>query len=305
MSYAPPEKVRQQMAQDSMWYVTTSRVWRGILNHSVTSVAASISFFVLLAFFPALAAIVTLVSLFIDPLRLDTLLGSYSELIPQGSVSVLMQQVRRLSEAEASQEQVVVFTPYVGFFMLVWSTNKGTKALFRGLNTIFDCRETRGFLAFTLATLTFTIGAIIFLVFALGAVLLAPAGLKILRIGGGPAYVIEILRWLLLLLIVSAVISVIYRFGPSREAFGWRSTISGSFLAATLWVASSALFSWYVSSFRSFVELYGSLSAVMGFMVWVWLSMIAVLIGAELDAALMKEKENKGAARTGEGRIAS
>jgi membrane protein len=87
------------------------------------------------------------------------------------------------------------------------------------------------------------------------------------------------------------VISVIYRYGPSREAFEWRSAIYGSLLAAALWVAGSAVFSWYVSSFRSFVDLYGSLSAVIGFMVWIWLSLIAVLIGAELDSALMKDNE--------------
>lgn len=275
-------------------YNISARIWRGTLDDNVAAVAASIAFFVLLAVFPAIAAVVTVVSLFVDPLRLEELLAAYSELVPRGSVSVLMQQIKRLSEAAGSQAEVVTFTPYFGFLVLLWGTNKGTKALFRSLNVIFDCKESRGFITFTLVTLAFTLAAIVFLVFSLGAVLLVPVVLKVIGLSGGHARWVEMLRWVVLLVIVSGAIAVIYRYGPSRKVAEWRSIISGSCLAAVLWVASSALFSWYVSAFRNFVELYGSLSAVIGFMVWIWLSSISVLIGAELDAALMKSSGAAG-----------
>lgn len=275
-------------------YNISAWIWRGTLDDNVAAVAASIAFFVLLAVFPAIAAVVTVVSLFVDPLRLEELLAAYSELVPRGSVSVLMQQIKRLSEAAGSQAEVVTFTPYFGFLVLLWGTNKGTKALFRSLNMIFDCKESRGFITFTLVTLAFTLAAIVFLVFSLGAVLLVPVVLKVVGLSGGHARWVEMLRWVVLLVIVSGAIAVIYRYGPSRKVAEWRYIISGSCLAAVLWVASSALFSWYVSAFRNFVELYGSLSAVIGFMVWVWLSSISVLIGAELDAALMKSSGAAG-----------
>ncbi len=289
------------MTRGSALYNITARIWRGILNDNVGAVAASIAFFVLLAVFPAIAAVVTIVSFFIDPLRLEELLAAYSELVPRGSISVLMQQIKRLSEAAGSQTEVVTFTPYFGFLVLLWGTNKGTKALFRGLNVIFDCKESRGFITFTLVTLAFTLAAIVFLVFSLGAVLVVPAVLKVIGLSEGHARWIEMLRWIVLLVIVSAAIAVIYRYGPSRKVFEWRSIISGSCLAAVLWVASSALFSWYVSAFRNFVELYGSLSAIIGFMVWIWLSLISVMIGAELDAALMKGSEAAGRPKAHEG----
>ncbi|MBD2750843.1 YihY/virulence factor BrkB family protein [Microvirga sp. BT688] len=282
------------MTRGIVIYNISARIWRGTLDDNVAAVAASIAFFVLLAVFPAIAAVVTVVSLFVDPLRLEELLAAYSELVPRGSVSVLMQQIKRLSEAAGSQAEVVTFTPYFGFLVLLWGTNKGTKALFHSLNMIFDCKESRGFITFTLVTLAFTLAAIVFLVFSLGAVLLVPVVLKVIGLSGGHARWVEMLRWVVLLVIVSGAIAVIYRYGPSRKVAEWRSIISGSCLAAVLWVASSALFSWYVSAFRNFVELYGSLSAVIGFMVWIWLSSISVLIGAELDAALMKSSGAAG-----------
>jgi membrane protein len=219
---------------------------------------------------------------------------AYSDLVPEGSVSVLVQQIEHLAKARDSHGRVLTLTPYIGFAMLLWSANKGTKALFRGLNAIFDCEESRGFVAFTLITLVFTGGAIIFLLFSLAAVLIVPVILKMIGLDEGYARLLDLLRWLVLLVIVASVIAVIYRYGPSRDVSGWRSILSGSTFAAVLWLGGTVLFSWYVSSFGSFVELYGSLSAVIGFMVWIWLSSIAVLMGAELDAALGQGRRVSG-----------
>jgi membrane protein len=274
------------MAMIRKWYNVAAAAYRRIIEDDITSVAASIAFFILLAGFPALAAVVTLISIFVDPSRLEALVKAYPDIIPQGSISILMQQIDRLSAAVGPQEKVRTFTPYVGFAVLVWGTNKGTNALVRGLNTVFGCNESRSFVKFTAVTLAFTFGAIVFFVFSFGAVLLAPALLKMLGLTEEHVLVFTMLRWLVLLVVVNAVIAIIYRYGPNRKASAWRTTLIGSSLAALLWIASSTLFSWYISSFSSFTQLYGSLSAVIGFMVWIWLSSIAVLIGAELDAAL-------------------
>ena len=103
---------------------------------------------------------------------------------------------------------------------------------------------------------------------------------------GGTAVVLKIIRWPILLVLVAAALSVVYRYGPSRGALQWRWITWGSAFAAVTWLAASALFSWYVANFGSYNKTYGSLGAIIGFMTWMWVSLIVVLVGAKLDDEL-------------------
>ena len=100
---------------------------------------------------------------------------------------------------------------------------------------------------------------------------------------GGTAVVLKIIRWPILLVLVATALSVVYRYGPSRRALQWRWITRGSAFAAVTWLAASALFSWYVANFGSYNKIYGSLGASIGFMTWMWVSLIVVLVGAKLD----------------------
>ncbi len=136
--------------------------------------------------------------------------------------------------------------------------------------------------------------ALLFLVLALGPVLGIPIALDMLGLGGTWALALDVLRWPALLVVVAAAAAVIYRFGPSgRRSRSWRSIASGALVAALLWIGGLALFSWFVSRFGRLDEVYGSLSAVIGFMVWIWLSAVAVLVGAELDGAAQGDREGE------------
>jgi len=260
------------------------------MDDEVGSVAAGVAFFVLLATFPGLAAVVSLVGLFADPSRVDALLGTASQVLPASSTEVIARHVNRFVSAAKSTEnpRALSFTPFFGFAMLLWSTNKGTKALFRALNAIYGQEERRGFLVFTLLTLSVTLGSLVFVVFAIGAVVVLPMIVDVLGFPETEARLLDVLRWPVLLFVVAGVLAVIFRYGPSggRKNANWRSIVAGSLCAAVLWLAGSFLFSLYVTTLGSFTELYGSLSAVIGFLVWIWLSIIAVLVGAELDAAI-------------------
>jgi membrane protein len=97
---------------------------------------------------------------------------------------------------------------------------------------------------------------------------------------------LAILRWPVLLVIVGVWLAVIYRYGPSRRDPKWRWVTWGSVTAAVLWLAASMLFSWYVANFDSYNKTYGSLGAGVGFMVWIWLSVVIVLLGADLNAEM-------------------
>ena len=113
-----------------------------------------------------------------------------------------------------------------------------------------------------------------------------PLLLNVLHLPQGTERLIALLRWPALAVIVALLITIVYRFGPSRERPQWKWVSLGSAVAAVLWLATSAGFSWYVSRYASYEQTYGSLGAVIGFMVWIWLSMSVLLLGAELNAEI-------------------
>jgi membrane protein len=174
----------------------------------------------------------------------------------------------------------------IGFLTALWSANSGMGALFDALNVVYGEREKRSILRFYATTFLFTIGGIVFIVAAFGAVVVLPVVLKFVGISFSAEIVLSVVRWPILLVVVVAGLSAVYRFGPSRATAQWRWVTVGSIAAAVLWIAASMGFSWYVSSFDSYNRTYGSLGAGVGFMVWIWVSVIVVLVGGELNAEM-------------------
>jgi len=113
-----------------------------------------------------------------------------------------------------------------------------------------------------------------------------PVALTYIPLPGVTALVVRIGRWPILFALVTFALAVLYRYGPSRTEPRWRWITWGSVSAAVVWLAASALFSWYVASFGSYNKTYGSLGAIIGFMTWIWISIIVVLVGAKLDAEM-------------------
>jgi membrane protein len=160
------------------------------------------------------------------------------------------------------------------------------KSLFDTLNIVYDEKEKRGFLKLNAMSLAFTLAAIAFVLAALGAIVVIPVILNYLWLSNFADLVVSIARWPAMLLVVALALACVYRFGPSREAPRWRWITWGSVAAAILWLGASALFSWYAANFGKFNETYGSLGAAVGFMTWIWISAIAILLGAELNAEI-------------------
>ena len=116
-----------------------------------------------------------------------------------------------------------------------------------------------------------------------------PAALAFLGLGGATRWILLLARWPILLAAITVLISALYAFGPSRGAVHWRWLTAGSLLGALLWLIASILFSWYVQNFGSYNRTYGSLGAVAGFMTWIWISALVILIGAAFDAEAERE----------------
>jgi membrane protein len=263
------------------WKDILLRIWKNIGKDRVVVVAAGVTFYSILAIFPAVAALVALYGLFADPATITSHLDSVAGFVPGGAIEVIRDQITRV----ASQGRTTLgLTFIVSLLISLWSANAGMKSLFDALNLVYNETEKRSFFKLNLISLTFTVLAIVFVLLAIGAVVVVPVVLNFLGRGGATETIVKLARWPALFIVVTFALSLIYRYGPSREKPRWRWITWGSVLAAVCWIGVSILFSWYAENFGSYNKTYGSLGAIIAFMFWIWLSIIVVLIGGELNA---------------------
>jgi membrane protein len=266
------------------WKDIAWRAYDGIQNDRVLLVSAGVTFYALLALFPATAAIVFLYGLFADANTINEHLRLISGFLPVGALEVIGDQVRRI----ASHPQGTLSVAFFGTLALsLWGANAGTKAIFDALNIIHKEQEKRGFIGLTLTSLVFTLGAIVLAVLAMAGIVVAPVALKLFGIPfQSVTGWLTVLRWPLLYLVILFALACLYRYGPSRTKPQWRWVSWGSAIAGGVWIVGSLLLSWYVANFGTYNATYGSLGAVIGFMIWMWLSIIVLLVGAEINAEM-------------------
>jgi membrane protein len=266
------------------WKDIAWRVHDGVQNDRVLLVAAGVTFYALLALFPATAAIVSFYGLFADGATINEHLRVISGFVPEGALEVVGDQVKRIT----SQGQATLSFAFFGTLALsLWGANAGTKAIFDALNIIYKEREKRSFIELTLWSLAFTVGAVILVLVAIAGIVAVPVALKVLGASdrSGPA-LLTVLRWPLLYVVILLALACLYRYGPSRAKPQWRWVSWGSAIAGAIWIIGSLLLSWYVANFGTYNATYGSLGAMIGFMVWMWLSTIIVLMGGEINAEM-------------------
>jgi membrane protein len=276
------------------WKDIVLRFYQNISKHRVVLVAAGIAFYSILALFPAIAALVALYGLFADPATIAGQLDKISGFVPEGATDVVRDQLNRLA-AQGGSTLGVAFI--VGLAVSLWSANAGIKSLFDGLNIVYSEEEKRGLIKLNLLSLAFTTATILFVLLSLAAIVVVPFIINFFGLAEFTNLIVRIARWPLLLVVVAFAFAVLYRYGPYRRKAQWRWITWGSAFAAVAWLAASILFSWYVANFGSYNKTYGSLGAIIGFMIWIWLSTIVILIGAEIDAEM--EHQRKRATTTG------
>ena len=264
--------------KDILW-----RVYHNIPEHRIISIAAGVTFFVLLSIFPGIAALVAIYGLFADPSSIGQHLNDLSGVLPGGATEVIGDQLTRLTSQPRSQ---LGFALVFGVAVSLWSANAGMKALFDALNVVYGEKEQRSFIRLNAISLAFTLGALFFMMIAVSAIAVLPLVLGYVGLSFGAEWLISLGKWPLLLVTIAFGIALIYRYGPSRKEPQWRWVSWGSALAALLWLVTSILFSWYAGHFGSYDKTYGSLGAAVGLMTWMWLSFVVILVGAELDAEM-------------------
>ena len=204
--------------------------------------------------------------------------------VPQEVLSIIREQVKRIAGQGGG---TLGLTFFASLALSLWSANAGVKAIFDALNIVYDEEEKRGFLKLNLQSLDLHAGSD----------RLPAAGPRrrswscrscsdFLGLAGRTEWLLSPGRWPLLLAGSCSSCACLYRFGPSRDGRSGAGSRRRHRVAGILWLVVSMLFSWYVSNFGNYNETYGSLGAVIGFMTWIWLSTIVVLIGAEINAEM-------------------
>ena len=264
------------------WMETARLALADFSRHRIITEAAGVTFYSLLAIFPAVAALVSLYGLFADPGKISAQLDSMSGVLPGGAIDVVRDQMMRVAQQGHGTLGIGLV---IGLLISLWSANGGTKSMFDALNVVYGEREKRSFIKLNAISLAMTLGGIAFMLIAAAAVIVLPHALGFASLPAFMDELIRILRWPALLIVVAIGLAAIYRFGPNRDV-QWRWITTGSAFAAIGWLIASLAFSWYAANFGAYNATYGSLGAIIGFMMWIWLSAIVVLAGAEIDATI-------------------
>ena len=261
------------------------RVFKAFNQDRIPAASAAVTYYMLLAIFPALSAFVSLYGLIADVEGARRRINALGAVLPREAIAVLGDQLGRLAAADHGALGVAFF---VSLLVSVWSANAGLKALIAALNTAFERPESRGFVRLNLISLSFTAAALGLAVLLVAAVVQSSRFLDRFVPPGGAGGGVAL--WIGLPPTTMALIALLYRYAPAHREGRRRWFTIGGAMAALGWMAMTAGFSWFAGAFDHFDKVYGSLSAIVGFMTWIWLSLIVILAGAELDGDVERQR---------------
>ncbi|ATU94300.1 YihY/virulence factor BrkB family protein [Phyllobacterium zundukense] len=265
------------------WKDILYRMYGSLWEDRIMLIAAGATFYLLLALFPALTAFVSVYGLLADRATVAGNTSLLAGILPADSVNLIRSQLEALA---AQDTKVLSLGFFIGLSVALWSANNGIKAIFEALNVAYSENETRSFVRVNLVSFVFTFGTMFFGIILITALGIIPHVLTLLGLDGWNAVLISLARWPLIAVVVAAAVSVFYRFGPDREQPKWRWLSWGAILSTLVWLITSAGFTFYLANFADYNATYGALGAVAGLMVWTWISVMILILGAELNAEL-------------------
>jgi membrane protein len=273
-----PTEIPAKGLRDVFW-----RVVHSVMADRVTLIAAGVTYFLLLSLFPGLGALVALYGFVADPTTIMGHIGFVAGVFPPGSFDLILNQLTALTQQKTS---TLGFAFVTGLVIAIWSANSGMKALFDAMNVAYQQDEKRSLVRLNLLSLAFTFGALVIAIILIAAIGILPAALAYLWLDRWQELLARFARWPFILIFVGCGNAVIYRYGPSREQAKLRWLSWGVVFSTALWLAASVMFSFYIDNFANYNATYGTLGALMGMMVWVWISVVILIVGAEINAEL-------------------
>jgi membrane protein len=264
------------------WKDVGLRVKGELKEDQVPLLSAGVAFFLLLALFPALAALVSLYGLFADPAQVSEQVSDLTGTLPEEAQSLITDQLENIT----SQEQGVGVTLAVSVLAALWAASSGVKHLIGAVNAAYDERETRKFLKLRGLSLVLTVGAVLFATIAIGVIAVLPALAEELPFGSLGQTLVQVGSYVGLAVGFALGLAVLYRYAPDRDAPRWQWVSWGAVIATVVWILGSVAFSVYVSNFASYGETYGSIGAVIVLMLWLVVTAFAIILGAEINSEL-------------------
>lgn len=267
----------------SGWIDIGKRVYHEIKADHVQIISAGVAFYFFLAIFPTIVAAISIYGLVLEPSQMESQVSKLSLILPEqafGMITDFLQPILERSKRE------IGWGLFISIMISIWSANKGTSALFQGVNIAYDETDSRGIIKKNLLSLLFTLGGLVIGLISLLIVIFFPLLVKDLGLSPQLEHILQWFRWVFLGVILIFNLSMVYKIAPCRTnaRFGWVSW--GAIIGSLFWLAGSMLFSWYVANFGSYDDLYGSFAAVAILMLWLFLTAFIVLMGAEINSEM-------------------
>ena len=263
------------------WLDIIWRVGNRYFNDQVGFVAGGVTFLMLLSLFPTLAAFVTVYGLFADPADASGRIQFLYSFLPANVASFLAEEMTRLAAGSTGS---LTFTLIWTLALSLWTANNGIKTLFLGINVAYREVEKRDIVQYNLLCFAFTLSGLAAVLLSAALVVGVPIFLGLFGLADDWERLAP-LRWPALFAVYILTLMAIYRFGPSRSGARLRWLVPGAVFAASVSVFISFAFSFYLTTFVR-MDSYGPLATAMGFLLWVWLSVQVVLMGAKLNAEI-------------------
>ncbi len=257
-----------------------------MISDKVSMVAAGCAFYATLALFPAISMLVFLYGLLFDPVTVEPQLSHLQQVLPPPVYMLIDERVRELV---SQQQGSLTIGLVVSTLVTLWSSATGTKSLLAGLNLAHGQPETRSFIRFQLTAFAMTLCTIVAVVLAIAILVFLPAAISLIGLSAYQTGLVWISSLALLLGVIFMMLTLLFRYGPCRCPRRWHEVIPGAIVATVLWMVASTLFSLYVGRLASYDRTYGPLAAAVGVMMWLWVSVYVILLGAELNAELTSD----------------
>ncbi|WP_428391451.1 YihY/virulence factor BrkB family protein [Lichenicoccus sp.] len=274
------------------------RGWKQVLRRTVSEMisdriglaAAGCAFYGTLALFPAISMLISVYGLAFDPLTVEPQMRILKHLLPGPAYALINDRIHLLV---SQNHKSLTISLIISVLVTLWSSSAGTKSMLAALNIAYDEREMRSFLRYQATALGMTLGGILGAVLAVALLVFLPAVLSfvpdhfhIAIVQQQTQTLIRLGTPVMLVLFVAVAFSLLYRFGPSRQEPRWHWVAPGAIVSTLLWLLASTAFSYYVGHVASYGATYGPLGAVVGIMMWFFVTAYVVLLGAELNAEL-------------------
>lgn len=268
------------------WKDVLARTRAEVKHDKATLLAAGVAYYSLLALVPAMVALVSIYGLISDPSSVDRQVGDWLGAAPREVRDLLSSQLKSITNSAGTAAGIGAA---IGIIVALWSASSGMAHLMEAINVAYDEDETRSVVRRRGLALAFTVGAIAFVLVAIGVITVLPAMLAHTGIGAPGRVIAGIARWIVLLFGMMVALAVLYRYAPDRDEPRWAWTSPGAIAATLLWLVASAALAIYTGNFGKYNETYGSLGAVVVLMLWLFITALAVVLGAELNAEVERQ----------------